>query len=114
MLALLIAKLDQYASSVDSALLFVSDHGESLGEKGLYLHGMPYAIAPGEQTQVPMVMWWSAGFGDSTALDRACMQRRAAQPAAHDHLFHTLLGLLDVKTALYEAPFDLSAGCRPK
>ena len=113
-LSLLIAKLDQYASSVDSALLFVSDHGESLGEKGLYLHGMPYAIAPGEQTQVPMVMWWSAGFGDSTALDRACMQRRAAQPAAHDHLFHTLLGLLDVKTALYEAPFDLSAGCRPK
>ena len=113
-LALLIAALDKHAASVDSALLFVSDHGESLGEKGLYLHGVPYAIAPSEQTQVPMVMWWSAGFGDSAALDRACMQRRATQPAAHDHLFHTLLGLLDVKTALYEAPFDLSAGCRPK
>ncbi len=113
-LATLIATLDRHAASVDSALLFVSDHGESLGEKGLYLHGVPYAIAPGEQTQVPMTMWWSAGFGGSAALDRACMQRRATQPAAHDHLFHTLLGLLDVKTALYEAPFDLSAGCRAK
>ena len=113
-LALLIATLDKHAPNVDSALLFVSDHGESLGEKGLYLHGVPFAIAPSEQTQVPMAMWWSVGFGQAAAIDRACMQRRAAQPAAHDHLFHTLLGLLDVKTALYEAPFDLSAGCRPK
>ena len=111
-LARLIGTLDAHASKVDSAMLFVSDHGESLGERGLFLHGMPNAIAPREQTQVPMLMWWSAGFGQSGGIDRPCMQRRAAQPAQHDHLFHTVLGLLDVRTALYEPQLDLTQGCR--
>ena len=97
---------------MDSALIYVSDHGESLGENGLYLHGLPYLIAPKEQTQVPMVMWLSANFPKATALDPACLQRRAAMPTSHDHLFHTLLGLLDVSTALYESRFDLGHGCR--
>ena len=111
-LASLIETLQANASTVDSAMLFVSDHGESLGEKGLFLHGVPYAIAPREQTQVPMTMWWSDGFGQATGLDRPCMQRRAAEPAQHDHLFHTVLSLLDVKTSLYEAQLDLTRGCR--
>ena len=111
-LATLISTLQARAATVDSALLFASDHGESLGEKGLFLHGLPNAIAPHEQTQVPMLMWWSAGFGPGAALDRSCMQRRTSAPASHDNLFHTVLGLLDVKTALYEAPLDLSHGCR--
>ena len=113
-LATLLATLQGHAASVDSAMLFASDHGESLGEKGLFLHGVPYAIAPREQTQVPMILWWSEGFGAGAKLDRACMQKRSAEPAAHDHLFHTALGLLDVKTALYEAPLDLTRGCRPQ
>src|SRR3546814_3254838 len=46
----------------DTALVYVSDHGESLGEDSLYLHGVPRAIAPSQQTQVPMVMWFSPGF----------------------------------------------------
>jgi lipid A ethanolaminephosphotransferase len=61
-----------------------------------------------------MILWWSEGFGAGAQLDRACMQKRSAEPAAHDHLFHTALGLLDVKTALYEAPLDLTRGCRPQ
>ncbi len=113
-LATLINTLQARASTVDSTLIFASDHGESLGEKGLFLHGLPHAIAPREQTQVPMLMWWSDGFGQAAALDRPCVQQRTAAPASHDNLFHTVLGLLDVKTSLYEAPFDLSAGCRPK
>ncbi len=111
-LASLIATLDANAAKVDAAMLFVSDHGESLGEKGLFLHGVPHAIAPREQTQVPMLMWWSDGFGQTAGLDRPCMQRRSAEPAQHDHLFHTVLGLLDVKTALYDAQFDLTRRCR--
>jgi lipid A ethanolaminephosphotransferase len=111
-LASLIGSLDAHAATVDSAMLFVSDHGESLGEKGLFLHGMPNPIAPREQTQVPMLMWWSSGFAQSAAIDRPCMQRRTAQPAQHDHLFHTVLGLLDVRAALYEPRLDLSQGCR--
>ena len=54
-----VSKLRAAQDRVDSALIFVSDHGESLGESGLYLHGMPYAIAPKVQTEVPMVMWTS-------------------------------------------------------
>ena len=111
-LASLIATLQANAATVDTAMLYVSDHGESLGEKGLFLHGVPNAIAPREQTQVPMAMWWSAGFGETAKLDRPCMLRRAAEPASHDHLFHTVLGLLDAKTALYEAQLDLSSACR--
>jgi len=112
-LASLISTLDANAARVDAAMLFVSDHGESLGEKGLFLHGVPNAIAPSEQTQVPMTMWWSDGFGRALGLDRACMQRRSAEPAQHDHLFHTVLGLLDVTTSLYDPALDLTRGCQP-
>lgn len=110
-LAELVAMLKARSDRVDSTMVFVSDHGESLGEKGLFLHGMPYAIAPQEQTRVPMVMWWSAGWARREGLDAACLRARAASPASHDHLFHTLLGLLRVKAREYEAPWDLSAGC---
>ena len=111
-LASLVAKLQAAADGVDSVLVYVSDHGESLGENQLYLHGMPYAIAPDVQTQVPMVMWLSAGLPRAVGLDAACLQRRAAQPATHDHLFHTTLGLLGVRTAVYEPAWDLTGACR--
>lgn len=97
--------------SHDDALIYLSDHGESLGEHGLYLHGMPYAIAPETQTRVPMVMWLSPGFADSRGIDRQCMERVAAQPASHDNLFHSVLGLLQVETAVYDASLDLFAPC---
>ena len=109
----LIATLQAHASSVDSSLLYVSDHGESLGEKGLFLHGIPYAIAPTEQTRVPMVMWWSAGWAAREGLDEACLRGRAARPASHDHLFHTLLSLLRVNAREQEREWDLLAGCQP-
>lgn len=112
-LASLVAKLQAQAGRVDSVMLYVSDHGESLGEKGLFLHGIPYAIAPKEQTRVPMVMWLSAGAARSAGVDAACLRQRADTPATHDDLFHTVLGLLDVRTALYEPGLDLGAGCRP-
>lgn len=111
-LATLIAELKAREAEVDSALLYVSDHGESLGEKNLFLHGLPYAIAPDVQKKVPMVMWFSSGFATGNGLDLACLKQRAAQPAAHDHLFHTVLGLLDVRSALYETAWDLGHGCR--
>ena len=97
----------------DTALLYVSDHGESLGENGLYLHGIPYSIAPETQTRVPMVAWFSPGWTRSFGLDTACLGERAKAPASHDHIFHSLLGLLDLRTSLYAAEMDLSAACRP-
>jgi lipid A ethanolaminephosphotransferase len=111
-LASLIGTLQAHADRVDAAMLYVSDHGESLGEKNLFLHGVPYPIAPREQTQVPMVMWFSAGFTRSDALGLDCLRARARQPAQHDHLFHTLLGLLDVSTSLYAPALDMAHNCR--
>lgn len=115
-LASAIRRLQSHSDTVDSTLIYVSDHGESLGEQGLFLHGMPYAIAPQVQTQVPMIAFASAGFERSAGLAPGCLQRelqrRAAQPLAHDHLFHTVLGLLDVRTSLHEPSLDLVAPCR--
>ncbi|MCW7538726.1 phosphoethanolamine--lipid A transferase [Aquabacterium sp. A7-Y] len=107
-----IRRLQEAQSERDTALLYVSDHGESLGENGLYLHGLPYAIAPAEQTRVPMVMWFSRGYAERFGVDPGCLKDRARRPASHDHLFHTVLGLLDVRTKVYDAEMDLSAGCR--
>jgi len=111
-LAQLIAQLKARQDTLDSAVLYVSDHGESLGEGNLFLHGLPYAIAPSEQTHVPMLMWFSPGFAQDFGLDLQCMRQRAARPVQHDHLFHTVLGLLDVQTQVQEKEMDLSAACR--
>lgn len=111
-LATLVQTLQAHAAAVDSAMIYVSDHGESLGENGLYLHGLPYAIAPDVQKHVPMVMWLSPGFTADAGIDLACLKLRAAQPASHDNLFHTLLDLLDVRTSLYAPDWDLLRGCK--
>ena len=116
------------ATQVDTALIFASDHGESLGENNLYLHGLPYAIAPDVQKQVPMFLWLSdqltaaprrplnAANPVPQPLNPACLQQRRLdtphETVAHDHIFHTLLGLLDVKTQLYEPAWDLLQSCR--
>ncbi|KDP84617.1 hypothetical protein CF70_018505 [Cupriavidus sp. SK-3] len=81
-------------------------------ERGLFLHGMPYAIAPREQTDVPMVMWFSASFAQRMRLDVSCLRARAREPATHDHLISTVLGLLDIRTQTRDATMDLSARCR--
>jgi lipid A ethanolaminephosphotransferase len=99
----------------DTAMLYVSDHGESLGEGGLYLHGMPWAIAPDVQTHVPFLVWLSEGFRRSQPVNADCLRARARQQAvSHDYLFHTLLGVFGVQTRVYEPALDLFAPCRGK
>lgn len=99
-------------SFLATALLYVSDHGESLGENGLYLHSLPYAIAPDEQTHVPMIWWSSSGFERSTGLDVACLSDQRDRALSHDNLFHSLLGLLGVESSIREADLDISQTCR--
>ena len=117
-LASAIGTLRAASAEVDSALLYVSDHGESLGEHGLFLHGLPYALAPEVQKRVPMVWWNSAGFDRAVGVAEGCLARalsqQAHQPVSHDHLFHTVLGALDVSTALHEPTLDLTGACRTK
>jgi len=109
----LIDFLDTAQATHDTAMLYVSDHGESLGEGGLYLHGMPWAIAPDVQTHVPVVMWLSPAFRRDTGVNEACLRAEAAkQTVSHDNLFHSLLGIFDVHTQAYERRLDLFAACR--
>lgn len=107
----LIGLLEQQ-TSLATALLYVSDHGESLGEKGIYLHGLPYAIAPDEQTRVPMTLWSSRAFDRAAGLEHDCLANRAEQSLRHDHLFHSLLGMLGVESAIRDPRLDISQACR--
>lgn len=93
-------------------MVFLSDHGESLGEDGLYLHAAPKFMAPDVQTKVPMVFWLAPEFQAALGLDETCLQEAAKRPASHDNLFHTVLGLLDVTTTVRDPALDLAGTCR--
>ncbi|QLG89628.1 phosphoethanolamine--lipid A transferase [Chitinibacter bivalviorum] len=113
-LANLIKILEANETKLDTAMMYVSDHGESIGERGLYLHGSPYVIAPSYQTHIPAVMWFSPQYLQSMKLNSACLQQRATQSASHDNVFHSMLGLLDIETKTYKSELDLFAGCKVK
>lgn len=91
-----------------TALLYMSDHGESLGENGLYLHGFPYALAPEYQTHVPALAWFSNGFG----LDHGCLAGLADERYSQDNLFDSVLGLFAVRTQVYRPGQDIFRACR--
>jgi len=111
-LSMTIDLLQSNAKRFDTAMLYVSDHGESLGEKGLYLHGIPYALAPREQTHVPMVLWLSDGLRERLGIDAACLEKRRGEALSHDNLFHTLLGLAGVQSTVYRPERDFLRECR--
>jgi len=94
-----------------TALVYVSDHGESLGEKGLYLHGMPYAMAPKEQTNVPMAVWFSSPMLNHLGWDKSCWLAQASQPVTHDNLFSSMLSLAHVQTRLYKPQLNVFSAC---
>ena len=95
----------------ETGMFYMSDHGESLGELGVYLHGMPYAMAPDTQKHVPMIMWLGT-LGARTHIDTACLSKTLDKPVSHDNLFHTILGLMDVTSPTYQQPMDALASCR--
>jgi lipid A ethanolaminephosphotransferase len=100
------------ARGVPTAMTYVSDHGESLGENGIYLHGLPYALAPMEQKQVPWLLWLSPGFQRVSGVTPACLKARAGEALTHDNFFHSVLGLLDIRTTTRNARLDVTAACR--
>jgi lipid A ethanolaminephosphotransferase len=107
-----IEMLRRNAGRFTGSLIYVSDHGESLGEHGLYLHGMPYALAPTEQTHVPFVMWFSQDAPGAFGVETACLRGRADEALSHDNLYHSVLGLMGVRTAVYRPDRDISYPCR--
>ncbi|QEW07913.1 phosphoethanolamine transferase [Nitrincola iocasae] len=93
----------------DTALLYLSDHGESLGENGVYLHGLPYWMAPEAQTRVPMLLWLSDGFKQRAEFDVGCLSR--SEHVSHDNIFASMLSLFSVQTEAKQAPLDLIGLC---
>jgi len=104
--------LGRQQAQFDPALLYVSDHGESLGEKQIYLHGMPWRIAPREQTHVPWIVWWPESTARSHGVTLACLQARRSAPLTHSHLSHTTLAWMGVKTTALKPALDAFAACR--
>ncbi|MCB5410696.1 phosphoethanolamine transferase [Pseudogemmobacter faecipullorum] len=99
---------------VTPALVYLSDHGESLGESGVYLHASPVFMAPAEQTRVPFVMWLDPRFETLMGLDEACLRSRTGAPTSQDNLFSSMLGLMDITTTVRNPDLDLTAGCRDR
>lgn len=106
-----IAYLKSMSGEYNSVMLYVSDHGESLGENGLYLHGLPYALSPDEQRHVPMIAWVSNGYSASFGLDQQCLKKHVGQDYSHDNIFHSMLGLLGVETTQYKKDHDIFRQC---
>lgn len=105
--------LKRYENRYNIVLLYVSDHGESLGEDGLYLHGAPYMIAPKEQTHIPMIFWANEGFYQDNHINMTCLREQArTQEFSHDNIFHSLLGLWNIQTKEYQADLDVFHQCR--
>ncbi|MDY0265198.1 MAG: phosphoethanolamine--lipid A transferase [Sulfurospirillum cavolei] len=94
-ISLLKANEDKY----DTTLIYASDHGESLGENGIYLHGLPYMIAPDAQKHIPAIF-----YRPQKTLELKAKQNDAF---SHDNLFHTILGLFEVQTKEYDAKLDM-------
>ena len=94
-----------------TAMVYVSDHGESLGENNLYLHGMPYSVAPDVQKRVPWITWLSPEFEQRTQVTTACLEQQLDAPISHDNYFHSVLGLMNVQTLTYQPALDIYARC---
>ena len=106
---LLQSKQDKFTTS----LVYLSDHGESLGENGVYLHGLPYSIAPETQKHVPMLLWLSDDYQKRYGVNYDCLQKQAKENNySQDNLFSTMLGLTGVETQEYRAADDILATCK--
>lgn len=100
-------------TTMNTALVYLSDHGESLGENGLYLHGTPYMLAPTQQTHIPFMFWLSPDYVNNFGVNEPCLRDQAAKTAvSQDNLFSTVLGMMNVKSAVYQPQMDIMNTCR--
>jgi len=106
---LLQSKQDKFTTS----LVYLSDHGESLGEDGIYLHGLPWSVAPQMQKHIPMLIWLSADYQKRYHINQQCLEKNAdTHSYSQDNLFSTMLGLVGVNTHVYQQKDDILLPCR--
>lgn len=103
--------LQDLPSNYNTSLIYISDHGESLGENNLYLHGTPYFIAPDAQIHVPFLTWMSDSFSHQFNIDKSCLENKRNNTFSHDNLFHSVLGLMQITTPVYKPEFDVFKPC---
>ena len=103
----------QDSQKYQTGFWYLSDHGESTGEHGMYLHGAPYAIAPEQQTHVPMLMWFSADWKTKNAQQIACLSAQKSKELSQDNLFPSLLSLLDVQSNVIDEKNNMLQHCAP-
>jgi lipid A ethanolaminephosphotransferase len=108
----IVDELKTYEPNYGVGLFYVSDHGESLGEYSMYLHGAPYAIAPDFQTNVPMLSWFGEGFRKDHKLSTSCLESKVNNEYTHDNFFHSILGIMDINTNVYDKNLDIFSSCR--
>jgi lipid A ethanolaminephosphotransferase len=88
-----------------SVMMYMSDHGESLGENGLYLHGIPYSIAPSVQKEIPFLIWMSDAFAKRRNLANPLpVQNR---DYSQDYVFHSVLGAFGALSEVYKKDKDI-------
>lgn len=109
-----ITVLKSHQDRFTTSLVYLSDHGESLGENGVYLHGMPYAIAPEEQKHVPLLIWLSPDYQRRHAVDMGCLHKLTEDNWSQDNFFATVLGLTGTVTREYVPGDDILTPCRSK
>jgi len=109
-LAKAIELLKKNDSRFETALFYVSDHGESLGENGIYLHGMPKSIAPEAQLHVPAVMWFGRNFH---AVTPSALREKSKMRFSHDNVFHTILGFFEIESETYRPLKDILNEAKP-
>lgn len=107
-LSKVIQLLKTNSKSFNTAMLYISDHGESLGENGIYLHSMPYMMAPKSQIEVPMIMWFGGEMKRET--DYVKLRSILNKPFSHDNLFHTVLGMMEIESDTYNPELDILHG----
>lgn len=99
-----IAFLKKYDDKFETGMLYVGDHGESLGENGVYLHGMPLMFAPDSQRHVPAIIWLGKNMDD---IDRSALRAKKDIRFSHENIFHTLLGFVEMVTDVYDPKKDI-------
>ncbi len=95
--------LKNNSQQFETAMVYMSDHGESLGEYGIYLHGLPYQMAPDVQKHIASIFW----FGDNFPVDKKSLREKVSRRFSHDNLFHTILGLFEIETSVYDNRLDI-------
>jgi lipid A ethanolaminephosphotransferase len=109
-LAKAIELLQKNDSKFETGLFYISDHGESLGENGLYLHGLPKSFAPEAQLRVPAVMWFGSSFH---AVTPPALREKSKTHLSHDNIFHTILGFFEIESETYRPAKDILNEAKP-